>query len=189
MEAPFTPTPAYWIHQVSTVQVSRIARSTCPRDGQPKVNFDNSIEAAGRQTGPDYSAGSTMTVPDISGWVLQKYGKVPAVSKVSVELSSGKNIPVLKLSSLAVTVWPTGSTFVHVTEPPTSTVIGSGSNLKLLMVTSPAPESSIEVAVEDSAVVTEVPGASVEPTPTETGVAHAASIKNNVTSVSNEALS
>ena len=64
---------------------------------------------------------------------------------MTVALSPGKNIPVLKLSSLAVTVWPTGSSFVQVIASPTLIVMGSGANLKLLITALTVP-SSVELA-------------------------------------------
>ena len=64
---------------------------------------------------------------------------------MTVAVSSGKNIPVLKLSSLAVTVWPTGSSFVQVIASPTLIVMGSGTYLKLLITALTVP-SSVELA-------------------------------------------
>ena len=93
-----------------------------------------------------YSAGSTTTVPAISGWEPQKYGTVPAMSKMTVALSSGKNSPVSKLSSIAVAVWPTGSSFVHLIESPRLIVIGSGAYLEVLIVTPAVTGSSGEQA-------------------------------------------
>jgi hypothetical protein len=50
-------------------------------------------------------------------------------------------------------MWPTGSSFVHVIESPTLIVMGSGSYLKLLIVTLTVAESSDEQAANMRSMV------------------------------------
>jgi hypothetical protein len=82
-----------------------------------------------------------MTAPTISGWAPQKQGNVPAVSNMTFALSSEKKSAVLRLSSLAWALWPTGSPFVQVMESPTLIVMGSGTNLKFSIADSQRSDS------------------------------------------------
>src|SRR5260370_35468260 len=66
----------------------------------------------------------------------QKYGYVPALSKVNENFSSVSSTLDLNTLSSLTTVWGISSRFVHVTVVPAATVSAAGPKLKLSIFTS-----------------------------------------------------
>jgi hypothetical protein len=78
-----------------------------------------------------------VTVPTIPGWIEQWYGKEPAAGKVMLNVPPGAIEPELQAPALATEVWVMESLLVHVTMPPTDTVIGFGAKAVVVMVDAP----------------------------------------------------
>src|SRR4029077_5508924 len=82
------------------------------------------------------AAHCTTTEPVILGWMEQKYGYVPALSKVNENFSSVSSTLDLNTLSVLTTVCGISSRFVQVTVVPTATVRLAGPKLKLSTFTS-----------------------------------------------------
>jgi hypothetical protein len=109
-----------------------------------------------------------VTVPTIPGWIEQWYGKVPADEKVILKLPPGAITGELQAPPFAVDVCEIESLLVHVTVPPTGTIIGLG--LKAVVViaaafatidaATPEPEGDV---VDEGVDGEEEPHANEEP--------------------------
>src|SRR5438067_8418062 len=87
-------------------------------------------------------------------WIAQWYVYVPALPKVSATVAPGAAWPASQLPSSSVTVWVVESLLVQATTSPTFAWIGSGENLKSLIVaaTVPVPDDLAHAtAAEDAA--------------------------------------
>ena len=72
------------------------------------------------------------------GWILQWYVNVPADVNVWLYVAPGVSVSLVVPPVSMVTVWPTVSWFVQVTEPPTLTLIVAGPKAKFWIVTADA---------------------------------------------------
>ena len=91
---------------------------------------------------PATTGSDTVIVPCISGWIWQKNGKLPAVSKVCVNVAPGARMPLSNAPSDAVAVWLSLSVFVHSTVPPVAISTVGGMNTRSPIVTAPDVGSS-----------------------------------------------
>jgi hypothetical protein len=87
-----------------------------------------------------------VTVPTIPGWIEQWYGKLPADGNVMLNVPPGAIAPEFQALLFATDVCVTESLFIHVTVPPTPTVIGLGEYALVVSVDDP---DTIETAVPE----------------------------------------
>jgi hypothetical protein len=71
------------------------------------------------------------------GWIEQWYWKLPAVWKVRLKVRPGPITPESHAPPLAVDVCEVLSLLVHVTVPPTGTVMGFGANAVVVSTDAP----------------------------------------------------
>ena len=67
-------------------------------------------------------ASTTVTVPVMAGWIVQKYRNVPASAKAKLNVWSLLRNPLSQMPFTDVAVWVVWSCWVHTIVPPTCTV-------------------------------------------------------------------